>query len=83
MIWDLIVGPFAGWIAGAVGALVLLTGAWWSGRRSGAVARDLGAARANAKARDDGRKAVAGAKADLRDGESPESIVRGNDGAWR
>jgi len=37
VIWDLIVVPFAGWIAGAVGAVVLLTGAWWSGRRSGAV----------------------------------------------
>lgn len=37
MIWDLIVGPFAGWIAGAVGAFVLLLGAWWSGKRSGAV----------------------------------------------
>ena len=51
VIWDLIVGPFAGWIAGAVGALVLLVGAWWSGRRSGAVARDLNAARAKDETR--------------------------------
>ena len=51
MIWATIASyiPWE-WIASAVAAIGVVLAAWWRGRRSGAVARDLRAARANDKA---------------------------------
>jgi hypothetical protein len=39
-----------GYAAAFLGGILLIGGAWWSGRRSGAVARDLRDAKAEAKA---------------------------------
>lgn len=62
--------------------IAAIGGAWLTGRRSGAVGAENEGLRADAKATEAGRKATAGAKADLRTGKTPEEIVRANDGQW-
>jgi hypothetical protein len=83
VIWAVIPAWLKRALLGAAVALAAIWAAWSTGKQGGAVARDLKAARGNAKAAEAGRKGVAGAKADLRAGKTPEQIVRDNDGDWQ
>lgn len=72
----------AGGIAAALGALALR----WTLRRD-AVRRDraegaLAAAERMARAQEAGRKAEAQARAGMREGMTPDDVLRANDGRW-
>ena len=64
------------WLAGVVALAVAIAGAWWRGRRSGAVRRDLAASR---KRGDDLKTAI-----EVRDETDAKSdaAVRGDLGKW-
>jgi hypothetical protein len=59
-------------VAALLGAVVLLAGAWWRGGRSGAVARDLRAA----KATDAAHERITDAETDLANVHSDADRVR-------
>jgi len=69
-------------VAGVVGAVALLWGAWVMGKREGTQAAKTDALQADARANEAGRDAAGKAKDDLRAGKLPEDIARSNDGRW-
>lgn len=86
MIWDLITGFLPDWwgyIATAVGGVVL----YLLGRSTGAAKANGKQAEAGLKATTKGNAAARKGKAEaaekLKQGQTPEDIVRGNDAEWR
>lgn len=86
MIWDLITGFLPDWwgyIATAIGGAVL----YLLGRSGGAAKHKAKQADAGLKATTKGNAAARKGKAEavekLKQGKTPEDIVRGNDDAWR
>lgn len=65
-------------IAAFFGAIATL----FTARKSGKDAVIASQAKDAAKRTEKGRKAAGKARDDLRDGKSPDEVVRGNDGAW-
>ena len=80
---DQIIGPFWPYLAGA-GALVV---AWLTGRSSGASKQKAKQAKealnATVKGNEAARQGKAAAAEKLRQGQTPEQIVRSNDDAWQ
>lgn len=83
MIWGWLI---PGWLRRAVlwlsGAALALLAAWGMGRREGRQTARRKAAEDAMKRTDAGRQAVADAKKRADAGESPEDILRKNDGRW-
>jgi hypothetical protein len=71
------------WIAGAAVVVAGMVSMWFGGRKSAKSDIKIKSLRATAEKADAGRKGEAQAKADLRNGKTPEEIVRANDGAWK
>lgn len=72
MIWAFIPGPIRRFMAWALAGLVAIAGVWMAGRRSGAVARDLMAA----KATDAAHERITDAETDLSGVHSDAERVR-------
>lgn len=86
MIWDLVgrvFGGLWGYVAAAGGALAIVIGAYLKG--ASAARNKLRAAQADdaIKRAAKGREAVSKARRGTEAGESPEDIVRQNDGRWQ
>ena len=90
MIWDLITGLLPdvwGYVAAAGAALVAAIGLYAKVRRGGVKAERSRQAEAGLDATIKGNAAARKGKAEaaekLKQGKTPEEIVRGNDDAWR
>ncbi len=82
MSWDLISGFLPNvwpWVLGVLGVGV----AYLTGRSGGAAKVKRKQAEDAVKGVQAGAKGAAKAEADLRAGQTPEDIVRGNDAKWR
>ena len=82
MIWDIIsglLGGIWGYVATAVGAVVVIAGAWLGG---GKAARNKGIADA-AKRSEKGRVAASKARERIAGGESPDDVVDRNKDKWQ
>lgn len=77
--FDLI--PSEVWIA--LGAAVAAVVAWLTGRRSGRSDERADRAADELKSAERGTQGAEKARGDLRDGKTPEEIIRGNDGMWK
>ena len=85
MIWDLISGLLPnvwGYIAAAGAALLGLGGFYLKGRSDAKAKADSRALDATVKGQEAARKGRAEAVEKLREGNTPEEIVRSNDDAW-
>lgn len=85
MIWDLISGLLPnvwGYIAAAGAALLGLGGIYLKGRSDAKAKADSRALDATVKGQEAARKGRAEAVEKLREGKTPEEIVRSNDDAW-
>ena len=85
MIWDLITGllPNAwGYVAAAGAALLGALGLYAKGRSDAKAKADSRALDATVKGQEAARKGRAEAVEKLRQGQTPEDIVRGNDAKW-
>lgn len=81
-IWDLLTGLLPDlwpWLLGALG----VGAAYLTGRSGGAAKVRRKQAEGTLKGVQAGAKGAAKAEADLRAGQTPEDIVRGNDAKWR
>lgn len=84
-IWDLIPGLLPnvwGYIAAAGAALLGILGVYVKGRRDAKAKADSRALDATVKGQEAARKGRAEAVEKLRQGKTPEEIVRGNNDAW-
>lgn len=85
MIWDLISGLLPnvwGYIAAAGVALLGLLGVYVKGRSDAKAKADSHALDATVKGQEAARKGRTEAVEKLREGKTPEEIVRGNDAKW-
>ena len=82
MIWDIISGFLPSVWPLLAGALVAV-GAYFTGRSKGAAKAKQKQAEATVKGVVAGAKGAAKADAQIRAGQTPEEIVRGNDASWQ
>ena len=85
MIWDLITGLLPnvwGYLAAAGAALLGVLGVYVKGRSDAKAKADSRALDATVKGQEAARKGRAEAVEKLREGQTPEEIVRSNDDAW-
>ncbi len=85
-IWDLIPGLLPnvwGYIAAAGAALLGALGLYFKGRSDAKAKADSRALDATVKGQEAARKGRAEAVEKLREGKTPEEIVRGNDRDWQ
>lgn len=79
-------GGITAWLAAGVAAVLGALGFYFKARASGAASVNAKQADAGLKATVKGNEAARQGKAEaaqkLRDGETPEEIVRNNDGKW-
>ena len=86
MIWDLITGLLPnvwGYLAAAGAALLGVLGVYVKGRSDAKAKADSRALDATVKGQEAARKGRAEAVEKLREGKTPEEIVRGNDRDWQ
>ena len=86
MIWDLITGLLPnvwGYLAAAGAALLGALGLYFKGRSDAKAKADSRALDATVKGQEAARKGRAEAVEKLREGKTPEEIVRGNDRDWQ
>lgn len=85
MIWDLISGLVPnlwGYLAAAGAAIAAIAGVYFKGRADAKAKADLRDLKKTVKGAENARKGRAEAIEKLRQGQTPEEIMRGNDDAW-